>query len=59
MIRAAALLLLTALLFVPRRALARAQDRLAQSRLDAGRPEWKLLTRADLVVSSTHKHGGS
>jgi hypothetical protein len=50
-VAAAALLLLTAMLFVPRRALTRAQDRLAQSRLDAGRPEWKLLTRADLVVS--------
>ncbi|HYT31393.1 MAG TPA: hypothetical protein VEO37_02265, partial [Thermoanaerobaculia bacterium] len=50
-VAAAAVLLLTALLLVPRRALTRAQDRLAQSRLDVGGPEWKLLTRADLVVS--------
>jgi hypothetical protein len=50
-VAAAAVLLLTALLLVPRRALTRAQDRLAQSRLEAGGAEWKLLTRADLVVS--------
>jgi hypothetical protein len=50
-VAAAAVLLLSALLLVPRRALTRSQDRLAQSRLEAGGPEWKLLTRADLVVS--------
>jgi len=48
---AAVFLLLVVLLVVPRRALTRAQDRLARSYIDTAGRDWKLLTRADLVVS--------
>ena len=48
-VAAAILLLIVAVLVMPRRLLTRSQDRLAQARLETD--DWKLLTRADLVVS--------
>jgi hypothetical protein len=45
------LILLTAVLILPRLALTRAQDRMATEKLASAPPNtWKLLTRADLVV---------
>ena len=42
---------LAALFIVPKILLTRAQDRLAREKLARGTPGWKLLTRADLVIS--------
>ncbi len=55
---AALLLVAVALVVVPRRLLTRAQDRLAQSRIDSAAEDWKLLTRADLVVSQYRRLPG-
>jgi hypothetical protein len=44
-----ALLLFLAVALLPRRFLARAQDRLAREKLAGGAPQYRLLTRAELV----------
>jgi hypothetical protein len=51
LILAAAVLALAALLIVPRILIARGQNRLARQKLERLGSAWKLLTRADLVVS--------
>jgi hypothetical protein len=49
LVLAALLLLLVVFAVIPRRALSRAQDRLARERLEKSGDEFRLLTRAELV----------